>query len=125
MKLYLSPEVKIKDLKKSFENSFPYLKIEFLKKSHLPEEGSPKKDIVTDSSSLIEVADVMREGEIEIRPDQTVAEVEQVFQTKFYLPVQIFRKSNSVWIETTTTDNFTLEKQNKMGMEACGFCWLQ
>jgi len=119
MKLYLSANTRIRDLKKDFENSYPYLKLEFFNKRHGIREGNIKSDIIPDKSTLIQVAGVMREGEVEVKPWQTVAELEQVLQSKFYLPVQVFRKGRFSWIETTKTDQLTLEKQNRMGREAC------
>ena len=120
MKLYLSAEAKVKEIKSEFEERFPYLKLEFFKKKHGLLESSPRKDMVPSNLTLIEAADAMKEGEIEITRKQTVAEVEQLFQNKFNLPVQIFRKARFSWIETTRTDELTLAKQNSMGRAACG-----
>ncbi|MGZ8537369.1 MAG: hypothetical protein ACXWV9_03850 [Flavisolibacter sp.] len=119
MKIQLSHNVKIRDIKKEFEKSFPYLKLEFFKKKHGIEKGNPYKDMVFDDATLLDVTGVMREGEIAIRPWQSVAEVEQLFQSKFNLPVQIFRKTRHSWIETTKSDHQTMQYQNKMGREAC------
>lgn len=120
MKIYLSPEQKVRNIKKIFQRSFPYLKLEFFRKKHRPGEISINKEIVPDSEMLIEVSGVMREGEIEIRPGQTIAEIEQLFQQRFNLPVQIFRKTKFSWLETSHSDQFTLEKLNRMGKEASG-----
>ncbi|MFL5808011.1 MAG: hypothetical protein ACJ749_00740 [Flavisolibacter sp.] len=118
MKLQLSADTRFRDVKKVFENSFPYLKLEFFRKKHGIQDGNIKNDIVVDRDTIIHVAGA-REGEIEVKPWQTVAELEQVFQTKFYLPVHVFRKTKFSWTDTATTDQFTLEKQNRMGREAC------
>ncbi|HEY9364146.1 MAG TPA: hypothetical protein VIQ00_12845 [Chitinophagaceae bacterium] len=120
MKIYLSAEWKIKDVKKRFEKSFPYLKLEFFRKKHAPGKGNLKRDIVPGSATLIEISGVMKEGEIEINPRQTVADIEQQFQKGFNLPVQVFRKTKFSWIETIRTDKLTLEKQNLMGRQDCG-----
>ena len=120
MKLYLSPETRIKEIKKSFQEYFPYLKLEFFREKHKPEEGNSKKDIIVDSATLIDVTGVMKEGEVNITSDETVEDLEQLFQNKFNLPVQVFRKTRYSWIETTKTDNLTLGKQNRMGKDACG-----
>ena len=120
MKLYLSAEVMVKQIKNEFQERFPYLKLEFFKDKHGFLESSPRKDIIPSNLTLIEAAGAMKEGEIEITSKQTVAEVEQTFQNKFNLPVQIFRKARFSWIETTRTDQLTLAKQNRMGRAACG-----
>ena len=45
----------------------------------------------------------------------TVNELEQRFSDVYGLGVQVFRKSGNVWLETTVTDGWTLEQQNKQG----------
>lgn len=120
MKIYLSPEQKVRNIKKIFQRSFPYLKLEFFRKKHRPGEISVRKEIVPDSAMLIEVCGVMREGEIEIRPGQTISDIEQLFQEHFNLPVQIFRKTKFSWLQTANSDQYTLEKLNRMGKEASG-----
>ena len=118
MKLHISPDLKIKDIQNEFRKSFPYLKLGFFGKNHTVKEPSLMKDIVPDTASLMEISGIMSEGEIEIRPGQTVAELEQLFQNKFSLFVQVFRKMGFAWIETTKTNYLTLEKQIEMGKES-------
>ena len=50
-------------------------------------------------------------------PAMTVAEFEKRFQVEFGLNAQVFRKSGKVWLETTITDNLTLQSQNALGLE--------
>ena len=119
MKLYLSSDLKIKDVKRRFEKEFPYLKIEFVSKSYMTKEGSIQNEILLPHNSLIRVSGVIRNGEITIMGNQTAAEIAQVFQTRFYLPVRIFRKTRSGWIEITSSNHFTMAKQNRMGRVAC------
>ena len=119
MKLYLSPELKIREIKKGFVNEFPYLKLEFFNHKHLPGERDPFTQRVSDASSLFEVTGDMMKTEIDINPKQTVSELKQIFRRKLNIHIQIFRRSKYIWIETTQTDNFTLEKQNEMGGKAC------
>lgn len=118
MKLYLSSNVKIKDIQKKFKNSFPYLKLEFFKK-HAFAKGNPNNNIVSANSTLIDVTGVTIDGEIQIKGRQTVAELEELFQSRFNLPVQIFRKIRYSWIDITKTDHLQLQKHNIMGREAC------
>lgn len=118
MKVHLSPDQQISDVKKNFECVFPYLKLEFFRKPHIPHESNFRNDILPESTKLVQVSPVLREADIEIVPGQTVSEVEQMFQTEYNLPVQIFRRTRLSWVETTKTDDLTLEKQNNMGKEA-------
>ena len=45
----------------------------------------------------------------------TVTDLEQNFSDVYGLSIQVFRKSGDVWLETTITDGWTLEKQNEQG----------
>ena len=119
MKTFLSSDLKVKDVKREFGREFLYLKIEFARKKHELQKGSAGDEFVSSTSKLINVSGIMREGEIIIRSTQTINEIEQLFQSKFYLPVKIFQKTMSGWIETTETSYFSLAKQNRMGREAC------
>ena len=54
-------------------------------------------------------------GTLSISPTMTVSDLEQNFQDQFGLAVQVFRRSGNAWLETTVTDSWTLDKQNKQG----------
>lgn len=49
-----------------------------------------------------------------------VSELESVFTETFGLSVQVFRKLGNVWLQTTTTDNWTLAEQNQKASEKEG-----
>jgi hypothetical protein len=119
MKIYLSATTRVKVVKSAFNKEFPYLKLEFFRKKHVPGTANGFYQMVEGNPCLIDVTGTMREAVIDIKPHQTVAEVEELFQNKFNLPIQVFRKSRNVWMETILTDHYTLTRQNKMGREAC------
>ena len=119
MKLHLTSDIRIRDIQKEFKKSFPYLKLEFMRRKQDREKTNPNADVIPSNANLIRLAGVMKEGEIEIKPNQTVAELKQIFQSGFNLPVQVFRKNRSSWVETNKTDQQRLIKQNVMGREAC------
>ena len=115
MNLNLQAQKSIKELKKEFSSSFPFLKIEFFVRSHQEGEASPLSEELPGTATLIEVTGALREGMLTIDPKDTVAAVEKRLGDEFGLPAQIFRKQKGVWIETTATDHLTLEEQNQMG----------
>jgi hypothetical protein len=47
-----------------------------------------------------------------------VEEIEGIFNNKFGLNIQLFRKLGNVWIETVNTDNWTLKEQMKRSEES-------
>ena len=119
MEIVLTYQETVKEIKKQFNCVFPYLKLEFFCEPHVAGQGSPFSKMIPPSTLLGEISGILREGEISIKPNQTVKDVEQTFQRSFGLPVQVFRKQKDVWLETTNTDYLTLEEQNDMGHRAC------
>jgi hypothetical protein len=117
MKLKINDTRKIFSIQKEFNASYPFLKLEFFSKPHRSAGPSSKKYIKSNSLSLAECRTVNKNGTITVSPNMTVYELEQHFQDVFGLNVQVFRKSGKVWLETTVTDNWTLEKQNAEGEE--------
>lgn len=118
MEIVLTYQETVKDIKKQFNCLFPYLKLEFFSVPHVVGQGSPFVKMVPPSTLLGEISGILREGEITIKPDLSVKEVEQTFQHHFGLPVQVFRRQKDVWLETTNTDYLTLAEQNDMGRRA-------
>lgn len=115
MKIKITDRRKIYAIQKEFSAMFPFLKIEFFSKPHKPGAGSPKKLVKSAAKTLGECRSIHRNGSITITPAMTVAELEQHFSDVFGLSAQIFRQSGKTWLETTVTDGWTLEEQNKQG----------
>ncbi len=118
MKLQISAGKKVKSLKQQFSNFFPFLKIEVFNHPHEKGQGSGLEQKARDRLLLCEVTGALVEGVMLVDPFMTVAEFEQTMQKKHGLPVQVFRKSGDIWIETIQTDNMTLKAQNSLGEES-------
>lgn len=115
MKLEINYAQKTGTIKQALSKMFPFLKIEFFNTEHAPDEPTSKDHLVHDNMVIGEINGIVKEGSITIHPNDIVAVVEQSFQQKFGLAVQVFRKQNNVWIETTKTDQLTLAEQNEKG----------
>ncbi|MFY9308222.1 MAG: hypothetical protein WAQ28_04145 [Bacteroidia bacterium] len=115
MKITINDNRKISVLQEEFNTVFPYLKIEFFSKPHLAGRGSAKQYMNPNSKTLGECRTIHNKGELIINPQTTVADLEESFRKLYGLSVQVFRKSGKVWLETTVTDNWTLEEQNLQG----------
>lgn len=115
MKLHLFRKTRIADLKKEFSQYFHYLKIEFFLNNHEEAKGSFIQEKIPDEFFLSGAPAFSREGVFNFNERITVSEFEQRLQSEFGLPVQVFRKSGELWIETIQTDKLTLTKQNSMG----------
>ncbi len=108
----------LRDLQADFNLQFPYLKIEFYQGQHQAHEASaPNSRIETDHSVAI-ARESHQDGEFNINEGMTVNEVENLFYDYYGLNVQVFRRSGNIWLQTTSTDDWTLEEQNKKGRQS-------
>lgn len=115
MKVIINDKRKIFAIQEEFNKLFPYLKLEFFSKPHKPGGANGKKFIKHNSKTLGECRTIHNKGQITITPQMTVSDLEQRFGDVYGLGVQVFRQSGKVWLETTVTDNWTLEEQNSQG----------
>jgi hypothetical protein len=113
MKILLQSNRTVEEVRHEFSSAYPFLKISFFTKP----EGPDSKE-VDPSTELNEVSGVLKEGDISINSTDTVKEVEQKFEKQYGLPVHIFRKQKDVWMDTSITDDLTLQEQNTWGREA-------
>lgn len=115
--LQINHTKKIADLQKEFNDVFPFLKLEFFHHRHRVFRGSPKKDIAEPDLTLGHLNRKYASGAIIVRPDMKVSELEEILKNNFGLSAQVFRRAGRTWIETTVTDDWTLEQQNVAGRE--------
>jgi hypothetical protein len=118
MNLFISSERTVREINREFKRMLPLLKLAYYGHKHGQEESSTFDHIVPEHVLVKAIAHTIKPGVIEINSFDTVAELEQRFQNYFGLPVQVYRKTGDVWIETVQTDNLSLEKQNNIGARA-------
>jgi len=116
--MVVNNESSVLQLQQSFQLIYPGLKIEFYKTPHYDHEGSNEKYIIQSSAKLKDLNSEMENGIIEFHISKTVSDFEKEFKEKFGLHVQVFRQSNAIWLQTTNTDDWTLEKQNSKGLNS-------
>lgn len=105
----------ITGVQKQFNSAFPFLKIEFFSQAPLPGIGNPKNKMIVFDMKLSEFQNINKRGKIDITARTTVSDLEKYFASEFGLYIQVFRKSGKIWLETTATDNWTLNQQNEEG----------
>ena len=119
MKIKISKTSMVGEIKNQFSAAYPFLKLEFLIRPKLS-SGQPHPMIAPDNTMLSNIAANMKEGAIVLDDTTTVGELEAFFRNHV-LDVQVFRQSDHLWLETTMTDRWTLEKQNTHGKEISEF----
>ena len=117
MNFHIEPNRLISDIQKEFNKSFPFLKLEFFYNKNHSRTKIQGKEIIPHYKKIGDEQKSVTNGEIVIKDDMKVNELENIFQEKFALSAQVFRKSGNLWLETTMTDNWTLHQQNNHGRE--------
>jgi hypothetical protein len=117
MEIHINKTKTINSIQEEFHKHFPYLKIEFYTHAHSQGEGSLKKNTLNSNLTIEAVQKHELSEIIKIDELMKVAELEGVFAKNFGLSVQVFRKSGNLWLQTTTTDNWTLAEQNQIAAE--------
>jgi hypothetical protein len=112
MLLNIHDNLLLEDLQEHFSKSFPSLKIEFYRHPHHWKKGSVEQDQVDTKMKVGDVRKKHESGILQIKSTDTSGHVESLFKDRFGLNVQIFRKGKNCWIQTITTDNYTLSGQS-------------
>jgi hypothetical protein len=106
----------LRALQQEFNNHFPYLKIEFFK---LSAQGGRNRHLqpINLDRFLHEFQMSSTTPDLEINESLTVSELEKSIRKDYGISILVFRKSGSIWLETTATDGWTLGSQNSEGRE--------
>jgi hypothetical protein len=117
MIITIEPQKKLAELSDAFSAVYPFLKLEFFSRSHGWLESSDWTHMLNKNMTITEANNNQtNSGYIEIHYWQKTGIVEMKFLKQFNLAVQIYRKLNDHWIQTSGTDDLSLEEQNESGM---------
>ena len=105
----------ISGVQKQFNDLYSFLRLEFFRQPPVSGAGNAKNKMITYDMKLRDIQNIIKTGEIKVSNQTLVSELENQFEKEFGLYVQVFRKSGKIWLETTATDNWTLEQQNEEG----------
>ena len=121
MHLHIAPNRLISDIQKEFNEAFPFLKIEFFKTRSFTRSDFMAHQIIPSQRKIGDGQLSITDGDIEVVEEMKVMDLEKIFKDQFSLAMQVFRKSGNLWLETTMTDNWTLQQQNDHGREISTF----
>ena len=116
MILHIHDNKTISDLQDKFNECFPSLKIEFYDQAHHYKEKSSDSHLISADRTIGSISKKHEQGEFVIKSWDTVASVEREFREKYGLNVQVFRKQNDKWIQTSATDPLTLRQQGELSV---------
>jgi hypothetical protein len=115
--MFINKQKQLKQIQEEFHNQFPFLKLEFYSGFHKQGEDSEKRNVLDENLTVGDAGSLTNEQNVIISESMKVSELEKLFKDIFGLSVQVFRKSNNLWLQTTITDSWSLEKQNQNATE--------
>ena len=118
MVIAINNNTTLKELENAFHKSFPCLKLEFFSKPSNKGKMHTEKTSLNPNAKIGDFCHVEQNTELSISPWQSVKEIEEKFNQLLRLNVQIFRNENGCWIETSSTDKFTLRQQESFSEHA-------
>lgn len=118
MKVQITVNKTLGDIKKEFTEAWPHLMLGFYSKAHAENKGSNAKFMITDDHLTVGElgAGIKEDATLTLEANMPVREVERLLEEIFGLHTQIFRHSGSVWLQTTVSDKLTLEQQEERGI---------
>jgi hypothetical protein len=114
MLLKIFDRIKIDELQDKFNECFPYLRIEFYSRPHKWQEATHKDYLIQQGTLLEDIRKTHDSGLMNIKSWDKTGNVEQEFQKMFGLNVQILRLNKNQWIQTSDSDNLTLQEQSEL-----------
>lgn len=114
MKLHIQKNDLLSNVQKEFGRLFPYLRISFYRFPHKDGKLSPKDESLGQFTPIGQLVTWSGDKVIEVNNETTISQFESALE-QIGLFVQVFRKSGRVWIETSYTDDWSLQKQNEEG----------
>jgi hypothetical protein len=117
MQIIIDDTKNVQTLQSEFNQMCPYRRFLLVKMQPGQESRKIGQDQPqpTQNTTLLEYKINNDKTPFFIYPEMTVAELEQQFNNLYGLEPIILRKSGNVWIETSITDDWTLEEQNTQG----------
>lgn len=118
MSINIKAERQIKEINEEFTGKFPFLKLEFYRRTELQQEKYTADKLLPLEKKLKDVwFSKKEEGRLEVPGNMTVLQLENILMDRYGLAAQVFRKSGRVWLQTIRTDSWTLDHQNEHGRE--------
>lgn len=115
MELSIDKGKTVREIQQQFVAYYPGLKIEFY--SEGVAYGVKNASPLSAETKIGEIPNCKKEGVLNIAGVQKVSDFEKHFKDEFGIAVQVFRKSNQLWLMTGATDHWTLDEQNKEALQ--------
>ena len=115
--IHISPERTLETIANEFNEKFPFLQLAFFSHTHASDQLSPATEKLDLTLTIEEASPMEHIEEMSIHGNLKVSSLEQHFQEAYGIGLQVLRRSGQLWLQTSTTDDWTLGKQNQEGEE--------
>lgn len=113
MSILVTNKHSLAEIQAEFNEKFSNLKLEFYIGQHDEGEGTADNKKLDKSLTIGELREGDSQTEFSIHGNLKTNSFEESWQEAFGFSVQVFRKSGNIWLQTTTTDDWTLSEQQK------------
>lgn len=118
MEIEIASSRTIKEIQDEFNHKFPYLTLQFFGLSSVATNLFSKENRIEDHSQTLGHLYVLDQvGKVNVNGHVKVDTLENQFLDEFQIPVQLYRKSGNLWLQTIETNHWTLSEQNRHGEE--------
>jgi hypothetical protein len=118
MHLEINDNTRLGEIQKIFSDHYAWLSLAFYRDRHKKYEASDEALRLSPDKTVGEVRNTHVSTLIEIQPSYHVADVEREFMLMAGLSVQVLKKENERWEQTTGLDNLSLHDLNILGRNA-------
>lgn len=112
MQLNILDDTSVKDVQYQFNNFFPFLQIRFFKNTCCSLHTSCTSANVQDDEPVKGLMKINCPLQLHINRETRVCDLMKSF-SDCGLRVQLYRKFGTFWIQTSLTDDWSLERQNQ------------
>ncbi len=112
--MQITNETHLLNIQLSFQEKFPLLKIEFFKSKHEKMFLSPLSEEVVQDVTVGDLNPNLVPGEFLLYETESTGDFEARIEDLFGLHIQVYRRSGSIWLQTSKTDIWSLAKQESM-----------
>ena len=118
MIINITHKTTIRDVQRKIATEYPFVKIEFAVKQKFHRSKSSAKDWYDHDCKLLSIAKKPEKGWVVVHSWHKTFYLKQTFEERFGLHIEVLRRQNDQWVETSGTDIFTLDEQNEKGRKS-------
>ena len=115
MHIEINDHTQLSEIASVFNSYYPFLKLAFYQGKHEVYQSSPVNQLISENKTIGEIKRTHISTIVEIQPWYKVKEVEREFQDRLGISIQILKKEDEQWEQSTGLDMLSIKDLNLMG----------